>query len=216
MVQLASPYTLRLSLAAVVLLTVIGAFLDLRQPERGPYDAHWERIQQQGFLVVGTDPTLPPFSIYTDDGPIGLEPDIIREIGKRMGLEVRFILLGYDGTYDSLLNPGGTDLVISTLRPDPFRMDRIRYSSPYFDAGHVLVSPEGYTSLEALAGKTLAVEFASEGDITARQVKNLTIQRYFTAQEGVEAVYSGEADAALVDHVSALYYADKQWGLTAI
>lgn len=83
---IASRQMLRLSLIGIVLVAVVGAVLDLRDPERGPYDFHWERIQSQGFLVVGTDPTLPPFSIHTEDGPIGLEPDIAREIGQRLGL----------------------------------------------------------------------------------------------------------------------------------
>lgn len=204
---IASRQMLRLSLIGIVLVAVVGAVLDLRDPERGPYDFHWERIQSQGFLVVGTDPTLPPFSIHTEDGPIGLEPDIAREIGQRLGLEVRFLLLGYDGTYDSLLNPpNGTDMVISTLRPDPFRMGWVRYTTPYFDAGHVLVSLENDQTLAELQGKTLAVEFASEGDIAARRVENLKIQRYFTAEEAMDAVLEGEADAALVDRVSAFQY----------
>lgn len=209
---IASKRILGLSIAATALFSLGASFLNLRNPERGPYDANWERIQAQGFIVIGTDPTVPPFSIYDEPFPAGLEPEIAVEIGKRLGLEVRFSLLSYDGVYDSLLL-GHTDMVIATLRPDPFRMGLVRYTSPYFDAGHILASTENYQTLAELQGKTAAVEFASEGDIAARQVENLTIERFFTAQEAMDAVLAGEADAALVDRISAIQY--EKLGLAA-
>lgn len=203
--QLSHPKPLfHLSFFAVILLVLTASVLELRNPERGPYDANWQKIQKQGFFVVGTDPTLPPFSLHGDPIPTGLEPEIALEISRRIGIEVRFILLGYDGLYDSLILPYGADMVISTLRPDPFRMSLVRYTSPYFDAGHVLVSTQNYQTLEGL--ETVAVEFASEGDVAARSVKKLNIVRFFTPQEAMDAILTGEVDAALVDYVSAVQY----------
>jgi len=188
----------------LVLLVMGAASADaLRDPNRGPRDGTWERIQTNRYLIVGVDPSIPPFGRDTPQGPIGLDPAIAREIGRRLGLEVRFILLSFDGLHDALLL-GEADMVVAALRPDPMRRDRVRYTPPYFDAGHVLVGD--YPSLEALSGKSIAVEFASEGDIAARRVDGLEILRYFTANEAIDAVMTGEADAALVDYVSAALY----------
>ena len=58
-----------------------------------------------------------------------------------------------------------------------------------------------------LAGGTLAVEFVTLGDLEARKwarrLSGLTVVPYQTAAEALAAVTTGEADAALVDHVSA-------------
>lgn len=197
--------TLAASLVGLLLVIGISSAQTLSQRNRGPFDPTWQRIQDRGYLVVGIDPSLPPFGELKDDQLTGLDPAIAREIGARLGLEVRFLLLSFDGLYDSLLLTH-SDLVIAALRPDPMRTDRIRYSQPYFDAGHILVSLEGIADLSHLGGKKLAVEFASEGDIAARRVKHLTIVRYFTAAEAIEGVLEGEADAALVDRVSASAY----------
>jgi ABC-type amino acid transport substrate-binding protein len=180
---------------------VSSAFM-LSDPTRGPLDPNWERIQETGVIVVGVDPSIPPFAEDTPQGPIGLDPAIAEELARRLGVEVRYVLLSFDGLYDTLLL-GYADLVIAALRPDPLRTDRTRYTVPYFDGGHVLVSQTGYQNLNELAGKTVAAEFASEGDLAARQVAGVTIERYFTATEAINAVMNGKAAAALVDYVSA-------------
>src|SRR5690606_790766 len=59
-----------------------------------------------------------------------------------------------------------------------------------------------------LKGKTLSVEFASEGDLYARDFETITLMRSFTADAALDAVQNGEAAAALVDSVSAYLYLD--------
>jgi polar amino acid transport system substrate-binding protein len=98
------------------------------------------------------------------------------------------------------------------------------YSTPYFDAGQVLVvrqeegaiqgtGPEadGTSVVEGMADLsrcTLAVEFGTQGDLEARKwarrLPDLTVAHYQTAAEALAAVAAGEADVVLVDHVSAL------------
>jgi polar amino acid transport system substrate-binding protein len=85
------------------------------------------------------------------------------------------------------------------------------YSTPYFDAGQVLVVHEGETDIEGmpdLSGRTLAVEFGTQGDLEARKwarrLAGLTVAHDQTAAEALEAIKAKEVDAALVDHVSAL------------
>jgi polar amino acid transport system substrate-binding protein len=64
------------------------------------------------------------------------------------------------------------------------------------------------TLAEILNERTLAVEFGTMGDLEARKwarrLADLTVEPYQTAAEALAAVTAGEADAALVDHVSAL------------
>jgi ABC-type amino acid transport substrate-binding protein len=197
----------RWALAGLLLLTLLGTGLlsgrTLRTPDRGPRDANWERIQSTGVLLIGVDPSIPPFGQDTGQTVIGLDPAIGREIAAHLGLEARFVLLGFDGLYDSLL-VGEVDIVIAALRPDPLRLDRVRYTPPYFDAGQVLVSLQGHQDLAGL--RSVGVEFASEGDLAARALPALQIERFFTAEEALIAVLEGQIEAALVDRVSYLVY----------
>lgn len=190
---------------AVMMAVVIYSVVTLSDSERGPQDSAWERVQQAGVINVGVDPSIAPFGLWTaDNQPTGLDVDLAYALGAELGLEVQLVPLGFDGLYDSLL-VGVVDIVIAALRPEPLRLDLVAYSSPYFDAGHVVVSNTAdvpaFTTLD-----NVAVEQASEGDIVARQRDGLTVERFFTAQAALEAVSAGEAPAALVDYISAALY----------
>jgi polar amino acid transport system substrate-binding protein len=168
--------------------------------------------RQPGVLRIGMDASYPPFEWIDPTGnPTGFDVALAEELGRRLGLEVQFVAnLPYDGLYDALA-VGRVDAVISALVVNPDRTADFEYSTPYFDAGQVLVVREGETAIGRmadLAGHTLAVEFGSQGDLFARawsrRLEGFTILTYQTPQEALEAVENGTADAALVDHVSAL------------
>ncbi len=199
---------LSLVASVVVILGLAGGYavVTLRDPDRGPRDADWERIQAAGVLTIGVDPSIPPFATFVEEDIQGLDPALGEAIAEELGVEARFIPLSFDGLYDALW--GGTiDMTIAALRPDPLRLDRVRYSAPYFDAGQTLLSSAGYTHLDELPpGARVGVEFASEGDLAARAYEMLTRERYFTAQEALQAAERGALDAALVDAISARLY----------
>ncbi|HEY76189.1 MAG TPA: amino acid ABC transporter substrate-binding protein [Thermoflexia bacterium] len=171
-----------------------------------------DRVLETGVLRVGMDASYPPFEYIDGEGNlVGFDVDLAREIATRLGVEPRFVAnLPYDGLYDSL-TAEQVDVVISALYVDPTRTADFTYSTPYFDAGQVLVMAEGTEGIDGMAdldGRTVAVEFGSAGDVEARawarRLASLTILPCQTADEALAKVAAGEADAALVDHLSAL------------
>lgn len=184
-----------------------------------PSDNAWVRIRETGILRVGMDASFPPFEFISADGTLaGFDVDLAHELGRRLGVGVQFVVnLPTDGLYDALeLGAGhgrsGVDVVISALVVNPAKMADVAYV-PYFDAGQVLVVRSGETSVVAmsdLGGRTLAVEFGTRGDQEARKwarrLAGLELVPYQTADEALAAVKAGTADAALVDHVSALRF----------
>jgi len=176
-----------------------------------PDDA-WDRVRDSGIMRVGMDASFPPFETIAADGAlIGFDVHLARELGQRLGIEVQFIAnLPYDGLYDALA-VDRVDVVISALVVNPTQMADFAYSTPYFDAGQVLVVHDGETGIGGmpdLGGRMLAVEFGTQGDLEARKwarrLAGVTVAHYQTAAEALAAVEVGEAAAALVDHVSAL------------
>jgi len=198
-----------------------------------PADDAWGRVRESGVLRVGMDASFPPFEAVAADGTLnGFDVDLARELGRRLGpslgleegLEVQFVAnLPYDGLYDALA-VGRVDVVISALVVNRARMADFAYSATYFDAGTMLVVREGHqasvSGMIDMAGHTLSVEFGTPGDLEARRwarrLPDLTLLPCQTAFEALEAVAAGEADGALVDHVSALSAAGEGSGLVIL
>jgi polar amino acid transport system substrate-binding protein len=200
-----------IGLIALISLAVLGGVgYSLGLGGAGRADERWAKIQREKVLVVAIDPSYPPFAIYGDPEPIGLDADLAHALAEKLGVTVRFSWQGYDGLYDTLLLHHA-DVVISALHPDSSRTQDILYSPPYADAGQVFVTLPATTSIgdwSELAGQRLAVEFASEGDSAAQKYlaqhpNAFTLQRLLSAEEALQAVVAGTAETALVDRISA-------------
>ncbi len=199
-------------LLVVVALTALALYRLTRPGARfGPIDLAWHRIQINRDLYVGIDPSYPPFAEWTPERIEGIEADIAREIARRLDVEPQLLIMGYDGLYDSLYT-GYVDFVIAGLRYSATQDDWVHYSQPYYDAGQILVTPldAPLDDMSQLDGKTLAVELASAGDLAAqrwqRRLHVLNVNRFMLPDDAMQAVLNGEADAALVDTVSARLY----------
>jgi ABC-type amino acid transport substrate-binding protein len=200
--------TLRWMIAGGLVLLLVAAGLSLARG-RGD-DGTLERVQSGRVLRVGLDASFPPFETLDTAGEVsGVDADLARALAARLGAEPAFVNLGFDGLYDALL-ADKVDVVISGLPYDPRRTRDVIYSPPYFNAGQVLVARTGDTALDgsqALAGRTVAVEWGSQADMEARRLKQtvagLTILSRPTAQDALQALAAGQADAAIADGVSA-------------
>lgn len=190
---------------ACVILGGISAHAALRPPDRT-----WRQIQQNDVVRFGTDPNYWPFEGLTVSGEFaGLDVDIARELAQRLGLRAEFVVVGSDGFYDALTT-GKCDAIISAVIPDPKRTWDFAYSAPYFDEGLVFVVPVASHFGQDLTGRTIAVEFGSEGDVRARWLARRTVGLHVltrdTSAEAMQAAETGLADAALADTATARQY----------
>ena len=62
-------------------------------------DTSWSAIEEAGVIKVATSGTLYPSSFHAKENKdlTGYEVEVIREVAKRLGLEVEFIEMGVDG-----------------------------------------------------------------------------------------------------------------------
>jgi ABC-type amino acid transport substrate-binding protein len=208
----------------VLLLAVVAVSLLLLRGQGD--DGTLDRVQAIGELRVGLDASFPPFeSLDAAGNVVGFDPDLARAIATRLGAAPVFVNIGFDGLYDALL-ANRVDVVISGLPYDPRRTQDVIYSQPYFNAGQVLVVRAGdSTSAESgsgtpmpdlLAGRTVAVEWGSQADMEARRLKqtiaNLETLPQPTAQEALDALVAGDADAAIADAVSVYQFMSANGG----
>ncbi|HUM68790.1 MAG TPA: ABC transporter substrate-binding protein [Chloroflexota bacterium] len=182
-------------------------------------DDAWQRIQETGVLKVGLDPTYPPFEVADANGVFGLDVDLANALATDLGVQTEFVLFGYDGLYDALAT-GQVDVLLSALVIAPERTKDFAYSTPYFNAGEILIvrqDEETMVRMEDLPGRTLAVELGALGHVEAttwaKRLPNLMVVPYPTADEAMTAVIHGEADAALVDAISGRLFLRETVGL---
>jgi ABC-type amino acid transport substrate-binding protein len=161
-----------------------------------------------GVINIAIDPSIPPFASYDETGEIvGIDIDVGRNIGQRIGLPVVFSPMSVDALYDALLAEQ-VDVVIAVLPFEGWRTSHVRYTRGYFNNGLVLVTDDdALKSMRDLPGYALAYEFGSPADAHARQwlrrVAAFQTMPYETPAYALDAVRLGLADAALMDFVTA-------------
>ncbi|MBX5458919.1 MAG: ABC transporter substrate-binding protein [Thermogemmatispora sp.] len=115
-----------------------------------------------GVLTVGSDTTYPPqeFIDPATNQPKGFDIDLITEIAKRLGLQVRVVTDGFDTIFDDL-SARRFDLVISAVTINPDRQKKFDFI-PYFNAGESLLVEQGnplhITSVDQLCGQNVGVQ----------------------------------------------------------
>ncbi len=176
-----------------------------------------KEIFPYGEIRIGVDASYPPFATATDSGLFGIDIDIGNAIGKNLNIPVRFINMGYDGLYDSL-KADQADILISALAIDYSRSNDVLFTVPYFNAGLVLVSDQHhkFSGMSVLGGHSLAYEFGSDANLTARawlrRIVPFQLMPYETPDFALDSVRFGLSDAALVDATSSRLYLRQHQG----
>lgn len=89
-------------------------------------------------LRVGNEGVYPPFSMVDSDGkPTGIEPDLAREVCKRMNVECEIIAMDFKALIPSILQ-GRFDFIATQFAPTPERKAKLDYSIP------VVLNPSTY------------------------------------------------------------------------
>ncbi len=184
-------------------------------------DETWMRIQREGVVRVGLDPSFPPFEVDVEGQIVGFDVALATALARRWGVTVQFVPVHFDSLIDGLLAEQ-YDLIISAFPYDERLTQDVVYSQPYFYAGQVLVVRAEDTAVESvkdLAGRRLAVEWGSGGDVEARRLQSETpfeIVPFETSADALEAVRAGQVDAALVDAVSAYAFMAGRGGIQIV
>lgn len=115
-------------------------------PEEAPSEAAsgdlWTDIQARGKLIVGTSADYPPHE-YVENGEfVGFDMDIIKEVGKRLNLEVEIIDMGFD-TLIAALKQGKIDCIISCMSASPERREQVDFTEIYWRGTHTFLIKTG-------------------------------------------------------------------------
>ncbi|GAC1468535.1 MAG: ABC transporter substrate-binding protein [Ktedonobacteraceae bacterium] len=172
-----------------------------------------------GTLTVGSDTTYTPMEFFDNqkNDYVGFDIDLIREIGKRMGLTVKIQKTGFDTIFDDLSNKR-FDLVISSVTVNDERKKKFDFVN-YFNAGESLLvqkgNPKGLKSVADLCGLNVGVQTgtvekddldAGNKDCTAKgkqAIKETVLQ---SQQDVIQLLANHRVDATYQDSPVTDYY----------
>ena len=120
-----------------------------------------DKLGQKGRLLICSDLPYPPQEFFDENGnPVGMDVDMGKEIGARLGLKVEFVNSVFDTIVAAVLS-GKCDIVISATNVTADRSKQVSMI-PYFQAGQAFVAlkgnPENINGPMDLCGKSAAAE----------------------------------------------------------
>ncbi len=187
----------------------IAALLFLLVRPTASAEERWQAIRARGLWRVGIDPGVYPFSFYGQQGWDGFDAELMRELSRRVGLDVQAVPVGYDALYDAII-AGHVDLAMSALVADPARIADFRYSRPYVDVGLRAISPSASPVRDVgdLRGRCVVAALGSEGDRAARwlerRIPGMMRQHALSEDDAIAQVLAGRCDIAIVSGQHAL------------
>ncbi|AMW32866.1 amino acid ABC transporter substrate-binding protein, PAAT family [Fervidobacterium changbaicum] len=170
-------------------------------------------IKKRGKLIVGTEPTFPPFEFVDEKNQIvGFDIDIANELAKRLGVKLEIVSLPFDSLIPALLQ-GKIDLAIAGMTITEERAKVVDFSKPYFEANQaIVVRKDGKfepKKLEELVGKKVAVQLGTTGDLVVSEINGIQVVRFQKFTDAFLELQNARVDAVVLDEAPAKAYVKK-------
>lgn len=200
---------------AVLLASVLGGLLFIRQSEKAAQIAPTVEVEERGdAIIVGLDPNYPPMEFTNAESEIvGFDLDLMEATFRDMGQEYRLKSIVW-GEKDDELNSGKIDLIWSGLNITDERKQIYELSNSYLEGEQLFVvavnSP--IVSGSDLSFKRLAIQSGTfiKPTLTKLEQKQgasfASITEYSGVSTAMIALLSGEADVAIADGLSVRYH----------
>ncbi|WP_214756998.1 transporter substrate-binding domain-containing protein [Exiguobacterium sp. s123] len=166
----------------------------------------WEEIQEEGTLTVGTAGTLYPASFREEESDTltGFDVELMKEVAKRLDLEIEFKETAFDNMLTSVQN-GQIDVAANDISVTQDRKEKFAFSKPYkYTYGTAIVRKSdlsGIESLEDLKGKKAAGEATTVFMDVAREYgAEEVIYDNATNDQYLRDVSTGRTDVILNDY----------------
>ncbi len=158
----------------VMVLAMAACGTDKNASGGGSADADAGNNSSGEVLVVGTEPTFPPFDTTDDDGNIvGFDMDLIKAIGEDQGFDVEFRSLEFDGLI-SALQAGTIDIAIAGMDASPERQEQVDFSDPYYTASLIVAVAADNDTIKSVDDLTPDMKVAAQiGTTGADMVETL-------------------------------------------
>lgn len=153
-------------------------------------------------ISVATDATWPPME-YVDANKdiVGFDIDLLNLAAKEGGFEVEFQNTAWDGIFAGLAN-GDYDAVISSVTITDERKKTMDFSTPYINAGQVLIvqnATSGVTEIADLKGKSVGAQIGTTGAFEVDKVAGVELKTYDELGLAIEDLVNGRIGGVVAD-----------------
>lgn len=173
-----------------------------------------ERIRQAGKIVIGMDTTYPPMEFVCDDGRtyVGFDVDLARALAAKMGVEVEFVSVNWDGIVPGLLS-GRYDAILSSMTITEERLKEIDFVE-YAQMAQVFVTRKDRPPIRTekdLAGRVIAVQAETTSQYWVEKLppeyQPKELRKFVDNNAVYLEIQTGRADGAVTDEPVGRYFA---------
>ncbi len=163
-------------------------------------------------IKVGANVGNVPWEFQDASGKlVGFEIDLMTAVAKRLGDEVEFTNIPFNGLF-AAVQSGQVDAAVSSITVTKKRLASVGFAQPYYDSDQSLTvaKSSGIADLGGMAGKVVGVDTASTGDMwtTAHQAEDkfADVRRYEGLSPAMLDLAAGRIDGYISDIPALLYY----------
>ena len=200
-------------IALVLALVMVAACLTACGGAKG---ATLKDVQKAGKLMIATSPDFPPFESLEGDTVVGIEPDIMKLICDKLGVEAEFVQMDFDSVLIGI-QAAKYDCAMSGITVTPDREKNMLFTDPYYNAAQVIVVAEGspITGKADLAGKVASVQTGTTAE-SGCQDEGIEVQAFAANADAKAALTTGKVDAWVVDNLTASQMVEAGDGLVIL
>ncbi|NPC98971.1 transporter substrate-binding domain-containing protein [Nocardioides sp. zg-DK7169] len=163
------------------------------------------KLLEDGTLTICTHLPYKPFEFQQGGEVVGFDPDVLTIAADAQGWDTEVVDLGWESiSSGEALNTGKCDVAAGAMTINPEREAVMDFTDPYFEATQALMvkTGSGISSLDDLAGKTIAVQDATTGADFMREnaPADAEIISFEDSALMQQAVKTGKADAGVNDN----------------
>lgn len=164
-------------------------------------------------LKVATNADFAPFEFQGEDSEEyqGFDMDLIRAIGKEMGVKVEISNMSFDGLIPAL-QTGNIDAAISGMSINDERKAKVAFSDPYYESGLTIMvkaDNNSINSINDLSGKKIAVQIGTTGAEEAKKIPGAEVKELNSSADTFLELKAGNVDAVVNDKPVNDYYMTK-------
>jgi len=150
-------------------------------------------------LKMVTAPPYSPFEYYVGDELTGIDIDMMREIARRIGYELKIQPITYNMVIKSVVS-GNADVAASFITITEERSKSVLFSVPYIRTWKkiMVLDKSPIRSIEALEDKLVGIQEATTSEPYARRNFKRVVS-FPNVEVAVEALENGKIDALVVD-----------------
>ena len=169
-------------------------------------------------VEVGTNAEFPPFEYLDGDKVVGFDIELMNEVAKIAGFEIKINDMSFDGLLPALQTKK-IDIVIAGMTATEERKVAVNFSDSYYTASQVIVVKEGNKDIKSFAdlkGKKVGVMLGFTGDLVVSDMEGVANEKFNAAYAAIMSLKTDKVDAVVLDSEPAKNFVLNNEGLKIV